>query len=211
MFGLEFISKLLKIVDDMCSLKSSHNSFKEKDFDEYKLDHSQRLLNNFLDVALTGISSAFFLRVIILESKNYYLDLILPFLIMVLILALWVTNKRWKELKHYFHALVVPIVGLLTARKTIAQNNERFYLNESFASWLIMMMFGGFASTMQWYSVVAINILCYLVYYLMVYRNYGASGFGNDFYIHMFTTVIFSACLIRMNEVNLRSGFNLLA
>ena len=148
MFGLEFISKLLKIVDDMCSLKSSHNSFKEKDFDEYKLDHSQRLLNNFLDVALTGISSAFFLRVIILESKNYYLDLILPFLIMVLILALWVTNKRWKELKHYFHAVVVPIVGLLTARKTIAQNNERFYLNESFASWLIMMMFGGFASTM---------------------------------------------------------------
>ena len=103
MFGLEFISKLLKIVDDMCSLKSSHSAFKEADFYEYKLDHSQRLLNNFLDVALTGISSAFFVRVIILESKNYSLDLILPFVIMVLILALWVTNKRTNKLKHYFH------------------------------------------------------------------------------------------------------------
>ena len=74
-----------------------------------------------------------------------------------------------------------------------------------------MMMFGGFASTMQWYSVVAINFMCYLAYYLSVLKFYGSAGFGNDFYIHIATTVIFSACLIRMNEVNLRSGFNLLA
>ena len=34
---------------------------------------------------------------------------------------------------------------------------------------------------------------------------------GNDFYIHITTTIIFSATLIRMNEVNLRNSFNLLS
>ena len=36
MLGLDFLSKLLKIIDDLCSLKSTHAIFIEKDFDEYK-------------------------------------------------------------------------------------------------------------------------------------------------------------------------------
>jgi len=73
-------------------------------------------------------------------------------------------------MKHYFHVVAVPLVGLLTARKTISQNAQRFYLNESFATWLIMMMFGGFSSTMQWYSVVTVNIICFSLFIAVVFR-----------------------------------------
>jgi len=145
-----------------------------------------------------------------LESKNPILDLILPFVIWSLIATLYFINKRSTSLKHYFHIFVIPVVGLLTARKTISQNSSHFYLNESFASWLIMMMYGGFSATMQWYSVVAINFFCFTVYITIVFRHYGVTGVGNDFYVHITTTIIFSACLIRMNEVNLRSSFQTL-
>lgn len=120
MFLLDFVTKVTKIVDDLCSLKSTHTTFHEKDFDEYKHDHSQRLLDNFLDVALTGISAAFLVRVVVLESRNTILDLILPFVIFLLIAALYILNKRTTSLKHWFHIAVIPIVGLLTARKSIS-------------------------------------------------------------------------------------------
>jgi hypothetical protein len=36
MIRIEFIAKFMKIVDDICSLKSTHSTFHEKEFDEYK-------------------------------------------------------------------------------------------------------------------------------------------------------------------------------
>jgi hypothetical protein len=131
-------------------------------------------------------------------------------MIFFLIAILYFVNKRTKTPKHYFHILLIPAVCLLTARKTIAQNDQRFYLNESFASWLIMMVFGGIASTMQWYTVVAVNFFCFVIYLGIIFRHYGSSGVGNDLYVHMITSFIFSSCLIRINEVNMRSSFNLL-
>ena len=117
---LDSLSSVLKFVDNICSLNKGKNQiFKEKDFYEYKLDHSQRLLDNFMDVALTGISAAFLLRVLILESKNPILDLILPFVILIVIATLYFINKRTTSMKHYFH-IVVVLVGFLTARKTIS-------------------------------------------------------------------------------------------
>lgn len=131
-------------------------------------------------------------------------------MIFFLIAILYFVNKRTKTPKHYFHNLLIPAVCLLTARKTIAQNDQRFYLNESFASWLIMMVFTGIASTMQWYTVVAVNFFCFVIYLGIIFRHYGSSGVGNDLYVHMITSFIFSSCLIRINEVNMRSSFNLL-
>ena len=157
-----------------------------------------------------GIILAFIYRMLFLQSVNTILDMILPFVIMMLISFLYQFNKRSPQLKHYFHVVVIPIVGMLSAKKSISQNQEHFYLNESFASWLIMMMFSGFSSPMQWYSVVAINFMCFLAYIVMVFNEYGTKGIGNDFYVHITTTIIFSACLTRMNELNLRSSFNLL-
>ena len=49
-----------------------------------------------------------------------------------------------------------------------------------------------------------------MVYITLIFLKYGFKGIGNDFYVHIPTTIIFSACLVRMNEVNLRNSFGLL-
>jgi len=76
------------------TLNSSSQSFNESDFSDYKLDHSQRLLDNFLEVAIIGISAAFLLRVVILDRKNLILDLILPFVIWTFVAILYIINKK---------------------------------------------------------------------------------------------------------------------
>ena len=53
--------------------------------------------------------------------------------------------------------------------------------------------------------------MCFFVYIIIILRFYGINGVGNDFYIHITITIIFSATLIRMNELNLRNSFNLLS
>jgi hypothetical protein len=102
-------------------------------------------------MALGGIIVAFVFRILILRSSNAILDLILPFVIMMFITLLYYINKNTNQMKHYFHIICIPLVGLLTARKTVSQDAYRFFLNESFASWLIMMIFGSFSSPNQWY------------------------------------------------------------
>jgi hypothetical protein len=87
----------------------------------------------------------------VLESKNALLDIILPFTILVFISIIYVINKQSKSFVKFFHVAVVPFVGVLTAKKTLSQNLEQHYINESFASWLVLMIFGGFSSSMQWY------------------------------------------------------------
>ena len=42
----------------------------------------------------------------------------------------------------------------------------------------------------------------------MVFRHFG--GVGNDFFVHVPTTFLLAAQLIRMNELNMRNSFNLL-
>lgn len=49
------------------------------------------------------------------------------------------------------------------------------------------------------------------VYISIIFKYYGVQGIGNDFYVHITTAIIFSALLIRMNEVNMRNGFHLLS
>lgn len=144
--NFQLSKKALSLIDDLLSLKNNH--FEESEFDEYKLAHSQRLLDNFFDMALTGISAAFVYRIIILQSQNALLDLILPFVIFLFIAILYQVNRQTGLMKHYFHVVCIPVVGVLTAKKTIAQNESHFYLNESFASWILMMLFGAFSSSM---------------------------------------------------------------
>jgi phosphate starvation-inducible membrane PsiE len=45
-------------------------------------------------LALAGVSGAFFIRIMILESKNALLDLILPFAILALIALIYLINKQ---------------------------------------------------------------------------------------------------------------------
>lgn len=81
-------------------------------------------------------------------------------------------------------------------------------MNESFASWTIMSLIASFSSPSQWHKVVFVNLASLLTYCFMVFRHYG--GVGNDYFVHVPTTFLLAAQLIRMNELNMRNSFNLL-
>ncbi len=91
---INILNNTFNFIDNLFSLKYQNILFKESKFKVYKQDYSQRLLDNFLDVALTGISAALLFRVLILENKNTILDLILPFAIFLLISILYMINKN---------------------------------------------------------------------------------------------------------------------
>lgn len=134
----------------------------------------------------------------------------MPLLILLFVAILYELNRKTNFMKCYFHLIFIPVAGYLTAKESIQQNQSNFYLNASFPSWILLMLFGSFSSSMQWYSVATINCLCFLIYIVLIFNFYGYNSIRHDFYIHISTTIIMSTCLIRMNEVNLRNSFSLL-
>lgn len=206
-----WLTSIAQSLDTSFTLRGQFKSFEEKDFQEYKSAQSQQLMDNFLDFALAGIVVAFLGRTMLLEIKNPILDLVLPFAIFSFIAVLYMINKKTGLVKTYFHAVAIPLIGILSARKAISQHSDRFFLNESFASWMIMLFYGSFASPMQWHSVTLLNCLTFVIYISIIFWSFGLQGVGNDFYVHIPTTIMFSSCLIRMNEQNLRKSFHLLS
>lgn len=114
---LKLYQKAVHQIDNLLSLKDGN--FEEAEFEEYKLAQSQRLLNNFFDMALTGISAAFIYRLIFLPHPNAWLDLIYPFIIFLFVFIMYYVNYSTGQMKHYFHVVCIPIVGILTAKKTM--------------------------------------------------------------------------------------------
>lgn len=88
--------KLLEYADQKFSLKSS--AYSEEGFQKQREHQNQRILNTFLDVSLTGILTAFMIRIVLLRSYNAILDLILPFVILLFITVVYVWNKYYKNL-----------------------------------------------------------------------------------------------------------------
>jgi hypothetical protein len=111
-------------------------------------------------------------RIVMFTNDNAVLDLKLPGCIFLFMLIMHVINKNTSQMKHYFHIFAIPIVGILTACKSIFQNKTEFYLNESFATWMIMMIFGGFSSTLPWQKIVFINVLCFMLYLIIIVHYY---------------------------------------
>ena len=64
---------------------------------------------------------------------------------------------------------------------------------------------------MQWHSVTLLNCITFAIYTGIIVWQFGFHGVGKDFYIHIPTTIMFSSCLIRMNEQSLRNSFHLLS
>lgn len=136
------------------------------------------------------------------------LDIVLPFAIFSFIAIIYILNKQTTVVKNYFHALVIPLVGLLSARKSISQNDQHYYINGSFASWLVMIVYTSFISPLEWHKTAFINLLSFMMYFAIVKNFYGV--IDNDFFIHVPTAFLLITQLVKMNEFNNRMSFNLL-
>lgn len=184
-------------------------SFDEEEYKNFTNAYSQELLDFFMDTSIMGISLAFMFRVVFMNINKTVLDIVLPFCIFSFILIVYWLNKiMGSVVKRYFHAFFIPMVGILTARKSISQNENDFYLNPSFASWIVIVIYASFISPLEWHKIAVINNCSVLLYFTIVYKFYGS--LDNDFIIHVTTASIFIARLVRMNELNQRTCFNLL-
>ena len=55
-----------------------------------------------------------------------------------------------------------------------------------------------------------INFVCFWMYFLIIWYQFGVDGVRADLYVHITTCYIFSSCLIKVNEENMRNNFKLL-
>lgn len=93
--------------------------FKEDEFHEYKKDHAQRLLDSFLFMSFVGIVMVFCGRILFLRIRDPMLDFILPLAILVVVCGVYYVSKKTTQMKYYFHVCVIPVVGLLSAKKSV--------------------------------------------------------------------------------------------
>jgi len=61
-----------------------------------------------------------------------------------------VKNKQMANLNKYLLSILVPFVALVTAQKTISLSPDKYFLNESFLSLMILMIYLAFISPLSW-------------------------------------------------------------
>jgi hypothetical protein len=54
------------------------------------------------------------------------------------------------NLNKYLLSILVPLVVLVVAQKTISHSPDKYYLNESFLSWMILVIYLAFIPPLSW-------------------------------------------------------------
>ena len=101
------------------------------------------MMDFFLDICISGQFIVLISRIVFMNNPDKStLDVVLPFTIFMLIASVFALNKQKADIIHnYFLSLISPIIGVLVVFKTINQNSEQFYLNESFVTWQVMNIY----------------------------------------------------------------------
>lgn len=154
----------------------------------------------FLLFCLISLSILMFLRIFILEFVNIVHSFGLPFCLVLLFYYFNERNKVMKNLNAYLLTILVPLVVLIVAQKTITQSPDIYHLNESFLSWMILLIYLGAISPLPWYQVTLITFLSFLLFYLRLWSHFGVSKIRNDVYIHFLTVIIIIGIIVRSKE-----------
>ena len=96
--------------------------------------------------------------------------------------------------------ILIPAVILIVAQKTISQSPDLYHLNESFVSWLIMLIFLGFISPLPWYKVLFITIISFMIFYIRIAMHFGVANIRNDLYVHFTVVVFIIGIIVRQKE-----------
>ena len=104
----------------------------------------------FLTFCVINLSLLLFLRVFVLQFVNIMHSLILPTLLVTMFYYFKVKNKLMANLNKYLLSILVPLVVLVVAQKTISHSPDKYYLNESFLSWMILVIYLAFISPLSW-------------------------------------------------------------
>ena len=197
----DILSRFLRgFTHDYLSLQHPTQTFSEEEFMHYRKLNCQNMQKPFLKFCLISLSILLFLRVFVLEFVNIVHSCALP---ICLVLLFWFFNERNEEannLNVYLLIILVPSVVLIVAQKTISQSPALYHLNESFLSWLILLIYLDMISFLAWYQVTCITIGSFLLFYLRLVCHFGQAKIRNDLYIHFLTVIIIIAIIVRAKE-----------
>lgn len=118
----------------------------------------------FLSFCCYSLCLLLFLRIFILEFVNIMHSIILPTLLVLLFLFFKEMNNTMVNLNIYMLTILVPIVVLVVAQKTISQSPDVYYMNESFISWLVLVIYLATISPMRWPKVAGITGSSFLLF-----------------------------------------------
>ena len=172
------------------SHRTHDQGYDEEDFLRFREKYSMKMLKPFLQLSLMNLSLLLFMRIFVFQFVNIIHSYCLPACLVFLFWYFNELNKKQANLNTYMLTILIPVVVLIVAQKTISQSPELYHLNESFVSWLIMLIFLGFISPLAWYKVVGISVLSFMLFYIRIVMHFGVANIRNDLYVH-FTTVVF--------------------
>jgi hypothetical protein len=154
----------------------------------------------FLTYCLVSLCILLFLRVFILEFVNITHSIALPTFLVVLFWLFREGNRRLANLNVWLLAVLSPLVVLIVAQKTISQSPAVYHLNESFLSWLVLLIYLSLISPLEWRKVVALSVGSLVLFTGRLWLHYGASGIRDDLYIHFLSAVMIIGIIVRAKE-----------
>ena len=132
-----------------------------------------KMQSPFLKFSCYSLSLLVFLRIFVLQFVNAIHSYILPVCLLLLFIYFRDLNYRSKDLNFYLLTILVPLVVLIVAQKTISQSPDLYHLSESFISWLILLYYFGFISPLPWYKVSMISSVSFLLFYSRILSHFG--------------------------------------
>jgi hypothetical protein len=111
-----------------------------------------------------------------------------------------VKNKQMANLNKYLLSILVPFVVLVTAQKTISLSPDKYFLNESFLSWMILVIYLAFISPLSWQKSVGITALSFILFAVRLWSHYGIGKIRDDLYIHFVSVLLIICIIVRSKE-----------
>ena len=127
-------------------------------------------------------------------------SLILPTMLVTMFYYFKVKNKQMANLNKYLLSILVPFVALVTAQKTISLSPDKYFLNESFLSLMILMIYLAFISPLSWQKSVGITAMSFLLFTGRLWSHYGIGKIRDDLYIHFVSVLLIISIIVRSKE-----------
>lgn len=154
----------------------------------------------FLTFCFYSLCVLLFLRIFILPYVNIIHSYVLPLCLVLLFRYFRVKNNLMANLNMYLLSILVPLVVLIVAQKTISQSPQLYHLNESFTSWMVLAISLGVISPLPWKKVTGITAGSFIIFTLRLWSHYGAGKIRDDLYVHFFSVVIIIGIIVRTKE-----------
>ncbi|TNV86645.1 hypothetical protein FGO68_gene11630 [Halteria grandinella] len=176
------------------------NQYFEGEFRIFREQQCQQMQGPFLNFCFYSLCFLLFLRVFVLEFVNIMHSLALPTFLVLLFFFFKEKNKTMSSLNQYLLQILVPLVVLIVAQKTISQSPDTYHLNESFLSWLVLVIFLGVISPLAWQKVIALVMISSGLFIIRLWIHFGMSRIRDDLYIHFITVVTIIGIIVRSKE-----------